>query len=216
MNRKCEGKNETYEASMEESPRIRSFMRMRSARLGFPLTVGEEAAGEEEVQSAPDTVIWTDEIPSHTSDTSYRRSLLVKGRLAGTGRERGGGGGGRGGGGGNGRDEELCVGCRTGGPTIGTPPVGGLPDARPGSCWECGGASELLMYVEEMWTRALWSGSSSMTSSTSEAVLRCKEPVLLTPLELKLSIESELVALPMEGEREKVTVKSNIPIWILH
>lgn len=41
------------------------------------------------------------------------------------------------------------------------------------------------------------SGSNSSTSSTSEAVLKCKDPVLLTPLELKLSIESELVALPV-------------------
>ena len=73
-------------------------MRIKSARLGLPFIVGEEAADEDEAQSAPETVIWTDEMPSQTSETSSRRSLLAaKGRLAGTGMERGGGGGGRGG-----------------------------------------------------------------------------------------------------------------------
>lgn len=57
----------------------------------------------------------------------------------------------------------------------------------------------LEMYVEEMCTLVDMSGSSSSKSSTSEAVLRCKEPVLLTPLELKLSIESELAALPIKS-----------------
>ena len=57
----------------------------------------------------------------------------------------------------------------------------------------------LEMYVEEMCTLVDISGSSSSKSSISEAVLKCKEPVLLTPLELKLSIESELVALPIQN-----------------
>ena len=43
--------------------------------------------------------------------------------------------------------------------------------------------------------------AAASSSSTSEAALRWSEPVLLTPLELKLSIESELVALPVRGER---------------
>jgi len=59
----------------------------------------------------------------------------------------------------------------------------------------------LEMYVEEMCTLVDISGSSSSKSSISEAVLKCKEPVLLTPLELKLSIESELVALPVSPGR---------------
>ena len=67
----------------------------------------------------------------------------------------------------------------------------------------------MLMYVEEMCTLALTSGSNSRTSSTSEAVLKCSEPVLLTPLELKLSIESELVALPVPWEFKK---KKNVPV----
>lgn len=53
----------TYEASMVVSPRIKSFMRIRSARVVFPLTVGDDEFGE---QSAPETVIWTEEIPSQT------------------------------------------------------------------------------------------------------------------------------------------------------
>ena len=57
----------------------------------------------------------------------------------------------------------------------------------------------LEMYVEEICTLVDKSGSSSSKSSISEAVLRCKEPVLLTPLELKLNIESELVALPNQN-----------------
>lgn len=75
---------------MVVSPRIKSFMRIRSARVVFPLTVGDDEFGE---QSAPETVIWTEEIPSQTSETSSRTSPS-KGRVAGTGRQRGGGGGG--------------------------------------------------------------------------------------------------------------------------
>ena len=55
----------TYEASIEVSPIIRSFIRIKSALDGFPLTVGEVAFGDEQ-HSAPDTVICTDEIPSQT------------------------------------------------------------------------------------------------------------------------------------------------------
>lgn len=55
----------TYEASIEVSPIIRSFIRIKSAREGFPLTVGEVAFGDEQ-HSAPDTVICTEEIPSQT------------------------------------------------------------------------------------------------------------------------------------------------------
>ena len=50
---------------MEVSPRIRSFIRIKSARDGFPFTVGEETFGGEQ-HSAPDTVICTEEIPSQT------------------------------------------------------------------------------------------------------------------------------------------------------
>lgn len=46
----------TYEASIDVSPIIRSFIRIKSARDGFPLTVGEVALGDEQ-HSAPDTVI---------------------------------------------------------------------------------------------------------------------------------------------------------------
>jgi hypothetical protein len=55
----------TYEASIDVSPIIRSFIRIKSARDGFPLTVGEVAFGDEQ-HSAPETVICTDEIPSQT------------------------------------------------------------------------------------------------------------------------------------------------------
>jgi len=53
----------SYEASMVVSPRIKSFIRIKSARVVFPLTVGDDVFGEE---SAPETVIWTEEIPSQT------------------------------------------------------------------------------------------------------------------------------------------------------
>ena len=53
---------------MVVSPRIKSFMRIKSARVVFPLTVGDDAFGE---QSAPETVIWTEEIPSQTYANLY-------------------------------------------------------------------------------------------------------------------------------------------------
>ena len=53
---------------MEASLRIRSFMRIRSALDGLPLGSGSDT-------SAPDTVICTDEMPSHSSDTSSRIEL---------------------------------------------------------------------------------------------------------------------------------------------
>ena len=66
----------SYDASIEVSPSIRSFILIKSAREGFPLAADGEEALEGE-HSAPETVIWTEEIPSHiwNEGIKYKKNI---------------------------------------------------------------------------------------------------------------------------------------------